>query len=374
MRFSRGLRGSFVAALTGLVVVLAGAGVAYAANENLVTSGITNKSIFKFGNNINITGTVNGDIICAGQTVTIDATVNGDIICAAQTITVTGKVSGDIRVAGQTVNVNSDLSRNASIAGQDVTISKEAKVGRDLQIAGETLNIDGAVGRDLSVESGKTYINNTIGRNANVNAAEKLILQDSATINGNLKYSSPVKLVKTGSANVEGTTTYTKIDSDKTASRDWLVIWQLYVLLGLTLVSVVLVTLFPQAFRRLSDIAGKKLGWAFLTGFVAMFAVPIVIFSFFISLIGIPFALILILLWILALVITFPLAFYIVGARVLPKLHPVLMILIISLVIGVIQILPFIGGLITFALYLLGSGTLLLGLKEAYKRPDYSRK
>ncbi len=372
MKLSSGLHRSVLSIAVGLAVVVAGAGVAYAASSSQIVSGFTNKSLYKFGSNVLITGTVNGDIYCAGQTVTIEANVNGDVICAGQSVSVGGRVAGDVRVAGQTVNVTGKVAGSASIAGQDVNLSSNSRIGRDLSVAGETVSLDGPVGRDLNVGGGTVYINSVVGRNVDAKVGEKLILQDNAKIEGNLAYTSPKTLVKTGSASVAGKVTYTKQENKNSAG--WLVAWRLYVLIAMTCLVVLLVALFPQLFRRWNRVASEKLGWVFLVGLIGAIAMPIVVFVAFATVVGAPVGILLLLLWLVALILSFPLAIYFIGHSIFPKLHPALMVLVACLLFGVVQMLPILGMIVSILAYLLGTGVLLMNLKASYKKPDYSRK
>ncbi len=365
--FSRSLMSLFV----GAAVLVAGVGVAYAASASQFTSGYTNKTIYKFGNNVTITGTVNGDIYCAAQTVTIDATVNGDIMCAGQSVTIGGKVNGDIRVAGQTVDINASVLGGGSVAGQDITLSSGSKIGRDVSVAGNTISLDGPIGRDLNVAGSTIYLNSKVGRNVEARAGEKLILQDNASIGGNLNYSSPKMLVKTGGADVAGKVTYTKVEPK--SNTGWLVAWRIYLLVAMTVFAVVLVALFPQLFRRWNKVASEKLGWVFLTGLLGAIAMPVLIICAFATVVGAPLGILLGLLWLVAALLSFPLAIYFIGHSIFPKLHPVLMVLVACLLLGVVQMIPILGGIITLLAYLLGTGVLLINLKSAYKKPDYSR-
>jgi hypothetical protein len=369
MRFSR----SFLSVAVGVAVIVAGLGVAYAASANQFTSGFTDKSVYKFGNNIYITGTVNGDIYCAGQTVNIDAKVNGDVICAGQNVTVGGNVNGDIRLAGQTININGVVANNVSVAGQDISFSQNAKIGRDISVAGQTISIDGPVGRDAEIAGETVYVNSSIGRNASVRVSKKLILQDKAVIGRNLSYTSPQILVKTGPAKVNGQTTFTKLEQ-KGSKKTWQTVWRIYVLAAMTLFAVILVALFPQLFRRWNEVAVKKLGWVFLVGVIGAIAMPILIGVAFATIVGAPVGILLLLLWIIAFMLSFPLAIYFLGHSIFSKMHPVLMVLIAALLIGIFQLIPILGGLISLLAYLLGTGILLINLKNAYKKPDYSRK
>lgn len=351
-------------------------GIAYAISSDAVVQGTTNQTIYKAGNNVDITGTVNGDIYCAGQTVVIDARVNGDVICAAQTITVNGNVSGNIRVAGQNITIGADVSNNISVAGQTVVLQNNSRIGRDALIAGQTVTIDGAVLRDVNLASNTATISQLIGRNVDAKVGDHLVLTANAKVGGNFSYTSPRLWDKGAGAQVAGTTTYHKSNPSHN-SWNWAglnIIWSIYWLVAVSIFAVILVSLFPQLFRKWSSLADQHIGFIFLTGFIAMLVMPMLIILSFVTVIGVPVGLLLLLLWIIDALLSIPFAAFALANKLVPTLHPVLMVLIGSLLLGIVGLIPILGWIIGFLAYLFGTGTILWNLKSAYKKPNYSAK
>lgn len=375
MKVSHRFRKTITIIATALAVLIAGAGVAYAANENSLTQGNTDHTIYKFGRDITITGSVNGDIFCAGQTVTIDAQVNGDVLCAGQTVTIHGDVSGNVRAAGQTITIDAKVGNNASLAGQDITLTQNAQIGRDISASGQTITLAGTVGRDLDASGNTLTLNGQIGRNVSATVGDKVDIQHSALIKGNLTYTAPHQVRQAiNTAQVNGMATYHQQINHRPGHDGWPAWWRLYGLVAIGVLAVVLVALFPQLFRRWNAVATTSFGWALLTGFIAMFAVPIITIVAFVTFVGVPVGIFLLLLWILAALLSAPVAMYFVGSRIASSLHPVLIMLIGVLVLGITELLPFMGPLLGLLAYWLGTGVLLLSLKHSYKRPNYANK
>jgi cytoskeletal protein CcmA (bactofilin family) len=349
-------------------------GIAYAATNDSSVQGITNKTIYKVGNNIDITGTVNGDIYCAAQTVNIDAQVNGDVICVAQTITVNGKVLGNVRVAGQTVNIGASVMNNVSVAGQTLVLQNNSFISRDALIAGQSVSMDGKVGRDVTLASNTATISSSIGRDVKAKISSEFILTSKAKIGGTVDYTSPSSWNKSPGSQVSGTINYHKTKPTKTSWVGWNILWRVYWLVVITVLAVILVALFPQIFRKWSKESNKHLGYILLTGFLAMFAVPILILVSFISVVGVPLGILLLLFWIIIALLSIPTASYLVGVRVAPNIHPVLSVIVGSLILGIVGAIPIFGWLVSFLAYLIGTGTLLWNLKKAYNRPNYGTK
>ena len=346
-------------------------GVAYAGSNQSIVQGTTNRTIYKEGNNVDISGIVNGDIYCAGQSVNIDAQVNGDVICAAQTITINGKVSGNVRVVGQTVNLGASVTKNVSIAGQTVVLQNNSFVEQDVLVAGQTVSMNGTIGRDVTVAANSVTIRSSIGRNVNAKVGNELMLTSNAKVGGNIDYTSPRMWDKSTGAEVAGTVAFHKSKPSHRGSAGLNIIWNVYSLVAITVFAVVLVALFPQLFRKWSVTSKQNIGYVLLTGFVAMLALPVVILLSFVTVIGAPLGILLLLLWVTTALLSIPFASYIVGTKVVPKWHPILAVLVGSLVLGVVGLVPFIGWLVSFLAYLLGTGTILWNLKRSYKKPNY---
>lgn len=358
---------------TAIAAVGIGMGVAFATGNDAVISGTTNHSVYKAGPSVTITGTVNGDIFCAGQTVTIDAVVNGDVICAGQSVTVDGRVNGNVRVVGQTVNIGAQVEHNASLAAQDFSLQSNARIGSDLGVAGQTVTLDGIVGRDLRGASNTLALNNAVGRDVDAHV-QKLELGSAAKLGGNLTYTSPRVLQKSSGASIAGTVTYHKTQPSHPGHRIahlW-VIRSLYVDTALLVFSMVLVALLPQLFGRLNKTASAKPWQPLLTGFAAMFLAPVLIIGLILTLVGAPLAVFVCMAWTLLLFLSAPVSAFYIGKLILrqEKRAPLIMLLG-SVVLGLVCLVPILGGIVTLAAMWFGSGALLLKLKARYQKPQY---
>lgn len=354
-----------------------GMGAAFATGNDAVVSGTTNHTVYKFGASVTVNGTVNGDVICGGQTVNIDATVNGDVLCAGQSVTVNGKVNGNIRAAGQTVNIGAKVEHNASVAGQDVTLQSDAEVGGDMGVAAQTVTLDGKVGRDLNGAANTLNLNSDVGRDVDAHA-QKLELGGSAYVTGNLTYTSPRTLHKADGATVKGTVTYHKAaphrgNTGSRLMRFW-VVRSLFLDPALLVFAMVLVALAPQLFGRWNKRAMTR-SWPWqplLTGFAAMFLVPVLMVALALTLVGIPLAILTGLAWALALLLSAPIAAFYVGKLILRQERRAPLIMLVGgVVLGLVCLVPILGGIVTILAVWFGTGNLLLNLKNLYKKPVY---
>ena len=361
-----GLKRILIAMAAGVAVAGVSAGAVYAATGNQVVHGTVDHSVYEAGRTVTINGTINGDVLCAGQTVTVDATVNGDVLCAGENITVNGTVSGSVRLAGQTVHLGARVAHGAAMAGNDLVLEDAANVGDDLSLAGQTVVANGAVGRDLNGSGGAVTLGGPVGRNVSLHN-DTLTLNSGANIVGSLTYTSNHQLQRHDGARVGGIISRHNVQAHQHAGISF--IWlKLYWLAAMAVLGVVLVALFPRPFRRWTPAWGAGFWRALLVGFVAMFAVPVLGIVLLASVVGAPLGIMVALLWIVAAMVGAVFAAYFTGTLIVPKLHPVLIVLVGGIVLAVLELIPVLDWIVGVVAYWLGTGVLLTGLGRYYLR------
>lgn len=355
---------------------VAGAQAFRTGQSSTITSDETiDGSAFLAASTVDVAGTVNGDLYCAGQTVTISGNITGDILCAAQTINVTGKVAGNIRLAGQTITVGGDVAKNATLAGQTITIESQGKIGQDAIIAGQTATISGQVVRDSILCLNTATVNAPVGRNVTAYVGT-LNLGANAVISGALDYTSPQELSKADGASVIGKVTYTQTKESMTAPT------QAYSPLGAILWGLMLITsaiIFALLFPRiLYDVTNESVAsfpqalLAVLVGFVAGIVMPFALTLLALTVLGIPFAVVVLLAWFLILTLSGVFTAYYTGRIVLRRQRNAVLVMFIgAVVLSVLLLIPILNVLIVFLSVTYGSGAQLIKLRDIFARPKY---
>jgi hypothetical protein len=110
---------------------------------------------------------IEDDLYAAAQTITIDGTVNGDVVVAGQIIVINGVINGGLNAAGQTVIVNGTVRDSARIGAQAAQIGGGARIGRDLMIGTYSLETrpGSVISRDVAVGAYQAMIAGTVERN-----------------------------------------------------------------------------------------------------------------------------------------------------------------------------------------------------------------
>lgn len=325
---------------------------------------VVHGSLYAANKSIDIKGEVYGDIFCAGQSVKIDAKVHGDVICAGVEVTVKGQVDGDIRLAGQIVNVGAKIAGSATVGAGEFSLDADASVGRDLTATGSNANIKGTVGRDVLGGGSRITINGAVGRNVAVETGA-LVLKDDAKIAGTVTYTSSNQLNKSDKAEVSG-----KITQNQPVKQGYSFdpLWFLFMLIGLTLVSMTLALLFPRFMAQSANQMRQQFGKTLIVGLLAMVLVPGVFFGLAVTVVGIPLMVVAAVAVLFGLLLSGPLAAYFVGRLILKNNQaPVLAAVVGSAVLVALYFLPFVGFVFVLLAGFLGFGALLLELQKLVK-------
>ncbi|WP_044560125.1 hypothetical protein, partial [Azospirillum sp. B4] len=147
---------------------------------------------------------------------------------------------------------------------------------------------------------------------------------------------------------------------------------------GMLLVGAVLYILFPGVVTNVAaGIAGEP-GPAALTGMAVLALVPVIGIVCAITIIGIPVALVLGFAYVLLLMVAMPLAGFALADMVTQRRGPptspgdrIRRYALVVLILAVLQLVPFVGGLVKFGLLLMGVGGLVSHLRRRGPVPAY---
>ncbi|MFA6255443.1 MAG: hypothetical protein WC675_05490 [Patescibacteria group bacterium] len=361
-------------------------GVFAAANQSIYVGPqeIIEGNFIKAGNVIDIQGAVNGDVIVAGSSITIAGPVAGDVIAAGNTIRITGIVSGSVRVVGSSVEINSAVEKNVWAVGSTVNLGPESKVGWDVYAAGANVEIKGPVAGNVLASAASIVIDNEVGKDvkASVDKEGQIILYPKAKVGGNLTYKAATteQLILKEGATVVGQTTKTELPVPSEREfrgflHGFLGFMKVMSFFSLLVIGLVLVTLIPKVVFEIRDEMMKKPQADFGWGLVYLIIVPVLVFLLAITLIGLPLALIIMFLYVIALFIAKVMVGFTIGLIVLDRFNKekkykgsLIWPLVIGLLIFVILTsLPLVGWLIKLILVIWALGAILQFKKQALK-------
>lgn len=340
-------------------------------------SQITEGTLLITGQNVTVSGEVNGDVICAGQSVQVNAAVHGDVICAGQTVNVSGEVDGSVRVAAQTLTVNGVILRNLTAVSQTFNMQNATLAG-ELWIAGNSLNVEGDVGGDVLAAANTLNITGSTVNGSIQSVVNNLNIDRNTSIAGNINYTSENDIKVAEGATISGT--IKKQQPEKTTSRNRDDnIWQksqrhwtsgipmLVFTMGLALLGVFL---WPDIFRKANQKLGKYPLRAFVYGAVALFVTPFVALMLVVTIIGIPFAVLGLIIWIIMVSLSRILIAGYIGQKIVNNLvkdyrsNLVLEVPVGLAAIWLFGMIPLIGWLVSMMVLIYGAGIIILLLER----------
>jgi len=341
---------------------LQGNAVTVAANQTI------NDDLYAVGGAIVIDGRVNGDIVTVGGTVTLNGIVTGNVIAAGGDTRITGKVNGTVRAAGGTITIDGVVGKDVVVAGGMVTLGSSARVGRDLWTGAGTTSLNGQITRNVQVSAGVVRINS------------------GAVVGGNVSYTGNTAPVMASGAMVQGTVTQM---AGASGSRwmGWSAPWSaatpggaiaawLRMLTGLVIFGLAIVLLGPGVSRTVMGCLERTPWQSAGLGLALVIAVPIAALIVFVVGLFVGawwLALIVMALYLVALPVSMVIAALGLGHWIATRVGRADLALswelLVGLVLlGVVSVVPWIGGLAIFVASLLGFGALGLSLTSGSRR------
>lgn len=341
-------------------------------NTTVDTDETIDSSLWIASRNIDVAGTVNGDIYCAGINVAISGVVDGDVICTGQAVAINGRIDGDIRVAAQTVVLSADVAGSVTVAAENFTLTQAANIGRDLSVAAEEIFLNGEIARDVALTGTNVAIDSDIGRDVAI-SGEAVEVGDDARIGGDFSYTSEVEANIAEEAQIVGDTQRGEPEARGSWASEFYPWVSLFMVLTLITVALVAVLIAPRFFREISDIVLDNPLKTLLVGLVASLVFPLLFVALLVSVIGIPLALLLLLVWLVVLAVGgLSFSFY-VGRLLFSGINNAILIMLLgSLVVLVALQLPLLGLLVLLAATWFGAGMVLLAVARGLGRPEYS--
>jgi len=294
----------------------------------------------------------------SGETVSIDVPVEDDVFAAGSIVNINAPVDSVV-AAGGTLNINAPVKGDVFAAGGQVYINSD--VGGKLVVAGGNVNLGGKIGTNLVAAGGQVNIlpGKTIGRDALI--AGRSVF-NAGQINGTLTVSSR-QFNDTGSA---GKVNFYKVEDhkeDRAKSEEMISIFGLLTILGYFILGLILVRYLPGIFMAVDREIRSSPVLKTAVGFVLMIATFIAMLLVAITVVGIPIALIGALLFASALMLTGTFVSYSLGKWIgehLKLKYGNLVLFVIGFVIlNIMFLLPFVGGLVSLISMSLGFAAIL---------------
>lgn len=345
-------------------------------NVVLTQDQVVNEDYFISGDTAVLNGTVNGDAYIFGSDITVSGVVNGDVLVAGGNITIDGTINGNLRAAGGNVIVNGTVEKNITTFSGYTVITDQATLGGSLTSLSGDVALHAPLPKGMTIAAASTTISNIVGGNITA-AVENLNFADGANIEGNVNYWSQTPATLATNANIEGDFNHfappsSRINLDSVMSTLSLIAVTLMIIffVGALSIGLIFIKIMPNHMDTMADTAIQKTSKSLLYGFLAMIAVPIAIIILLITLVGIPLALILGVMYLIVLYISKIIVGYAIGRRLFAtRQKPPArgwILLWGMLLLTICGFVPLAGWVVDLASLLIGTGAILITKENLY--------
>lgn len=302
--------------------------------------------------------TVGEDLTVFGGTLIVRGTVEGDLTAFTGNVFIDGRVNGNVDAFSGNVRVNGTVTGDVRGFGGNVALAESGRIGGQFEAAGGNVVLDGEVGGDARLGAGTI----SVGPNA--------------VVGGDLAYDGDLALAD--GARIEGQVTQSDdagIEVGGPAVSNW-VGW-VYGLLVNLLLGAVLLTVLPgfsrEVTRRATDAPLRSAG----VGLLLFVAIPVLLILLLVTIVGIPLSLSGAVVYALLLWVGTVYGMYAVGVwgLSLADADNRWLALVVGVVaVSLVGLIPLLGGLVQFAVLLLGFGALALSVRARYRGRRTARR
>jgi cytoskeletal protein CcmA (bactofilin family) len=253
----------------------------YAAGGQTIVEGVVQGNLVVIGGELIITGTVEGDVVgLVGGPARISGEVQGSVVLAALRLETAGTVGGD--VAG--------LVGEARVGGS---------VGRDLLLVAGSADLTGRVGGDVYAQAWQLDVDGEVGGNVDARV-DDMVLGDAARVQGDVTFRASGGVSLSKDSLVGGTLLRADVVSPVWAKALTAVFGWLSVL-GFIVAGVALFWVFRGTTPRAVRVARERPWRSALVGLLVLLLPPVIALPLFLTLVGLPVALLILLFWVVAL-------------------------------------------------------------------------
>ena len=327
----------------------------YVADSSESTTAVVEDDLYLYGNDVNMNQAVDGNVYIFGKNVTISGEIDGNLFICANNVSFSEQsyISSSIYIVADKIDFNTSTN--------------------SLYVVSNELNIPEGHGpfRDLYAITNKLTLFGSVGRNAYLSVKDFIISSDSSqgSIAGKLTYLSQNELEFPSGA-ISGDINYIKTSSSSNAGTtiSSIIINIVNSIFAASLVYLLYRFFLENSLEKASSCLSNKFGKVFLSGLVALIAIPILSIILIAAQVGASAGLLLLMLYIFMIGIS-PYIFASILARRIynnKKFSKMpleyLLAILIAVVIGALKMIPFVGIVVTIFISILGFGIIIYNL------------
>ncbi|MFH1331601.1 MAG: hypothetical protein ABIJ48_13290 [Actinomycetota bacterium] len=269
------------------------------ANQVIVTADdLVAEDLYAVGGRTIVEGVVQGDLVVLTGEVIITGTVEGDVV---------GLVGGPVRISGEVgesvLLAAVRLEAGGRIGADLSAFVGEARVGgevaRDVLVIGGSAEVTGSVGRDVRAQAWRLTVDGQVGRDVAARV-DDMVLGDAARVAGDVTFRASDDVRVSDAATVGGSLVRAEVLAPVWAKALTRLVGWLSVL-GFVVAGVAVFWVFRGTAPRAVRVARERPRRSALVGLGVLVVPPIVALPLFLTLVGLPVAVLILLFWVVGL-------------------------------------------------------------------------
>lgn len=340
------------------------------ADDEVTKRGAVDDDYYAAGGEVDIDADITGDVITAGGDLFIGRRIGGDVMAAGGSVKLRGEVKDDVRITGGDLNIDAIVGDDLAASGGSVTVSPGTTIGGEAWLAGGDVTMAGTIGKNLKIAAGNIRLSGIVHGDVELEGGEIRILE-GARIDGDLRYKSPNQASIDPNASIAGNLSYEEMEWDY-SERGFGILFSLTLIVA----GILLFWLFPKftvsSAERIASDPWKSLG----IGIGLFIATPVIAVILMTIVLGVWIGLSVLALYFIALLLGFLISCFFVGDRGAKLMKKeisttgsrLVSVTLAIILIGLVSIIPVIGGLMLFLLLLLGFGAGVTQVRFVYRQ------
>ncbi len=314
---------------------------------------------------------VSDDLFVVGKVIDLDGTFFGDVWAVGNQIVAAGHYHDPVRLISQrSIQLSGIFNGTLAAMGYTIKVEPSATIKEDIFCIGKNIISEGHIEGDVQVVAKNATLGGDIKGDVSI-IAEDIVILPGTVIGGNMNYTAPKEILLSPSIILHGDLTRTiEPPVPLRIVHSNLIIHFAFAMAAL-LTGLVFGSLFPHYTGRAVQLLQNTQGRCILTGFVALFLIPISAFFLFITLIGLPLSILIFLFYFISLylskiIVGFWLGLMILRHKGIERRNGLLTLALGLLIIYALTAITIIGMAIHTLIAILGLGAMILAL---FKKP-----
>lgn len=322
--------------------------------ENAVNT--SRGDLYILENNASIENDVDGNLFVLADNVDIAANVNGNVFVMGTNVNLKSNVSGSVFALASNLNFVSGQVTDVYFYGTNISMAEDAVVSREAKMMGDTIKISGTITGDLYTQT------------------DKISLDETGKITGKLVYSGELSQVTEGQiGSLEKQEIKTTVVEQKSsfANKAESVLYKTVTALFIIGLIVLVTDKKMETKVTVSDAIKGIIG-----GFIWIVIIPVIVIVLMLTIIGLPFSVLLLALYVLMFFVAIPAMSLQISAYILniknknSKVLLWLLAVVIYCALAILRQIPTLGIVITFIAGLYGFNLIMKTLFSKKKEKN----